>query len=575
MAGYQNYETAHAEDLAQLYRTAAERFGDKTLFLQKNGAEYRSVTYRAFAERVDATVSALCAEGLSGRHTVIVGENCVDFATLFFAVVCGGGVAVPADPSRTGTALAELVAHCDAETVFYAPSCTEKLRSLPPQVKRIGFDRMSDLVAKGKKRLSEGDRSHLRVRTDPDRMCALIGGAGKDLSQKTVMLSQRNLCFSAETLCKMIQIGTADVFLSVLPLQMPFELICGLLAPMMCGAAVAFGEGMRAVSRDAQLVNPTVLLCTPLLAETLYQKLQKNIRELGIEEKLRNAVRTVEAIPAEQMREAAKRGLFPLLHQSFGGKLRHMIVSGVSVLPAARETLRTFGIQILPAYGCAECAGPVALTRDSFSHDSAMGQVMPDTLLEIRDRQEDGSGEIRYRAPNVMLGYYKAPDATARVLRNGWLYTGHTGYVDTDGFLFITGNTKNAVTLANGVRLFPEATERRLLRSPYVKECAVIGFPSDKARDGAVPMAIIRPNRAKLQSLAGKKDATGTCEWELKKLLSEANGSLPLSKRVVGFLITDEPLPKNAARVIDRETLTERHLARYREKIKKESAENR
>lgn len=575
MGGYQNYETSHAESLKQLYRTAAERFGDKTLFLQKKGNEYEPVGYRAFSERVDAMVTALCAEGLSGRHTVIVGENSVDLALLFFAVVCSGGVAVPAAPSLSKTALAELTAHCDAETVFYAPSCAEKLHALPPTVKAVGFDRIPALVALGKERMAKGDRTHLRIRPDPMRMCVLIAGSGKDWKQRTVMLSQRNLCFSAETLCKMIRVDSTDVFLSVLPLQMPFELTCGLLAPMMCGATVAFGDGLRAIPRDAHRVNPTVLLCTPLLVETLHRQLQKNIQELGIEEKLRNAVKTVDAIPAEQMRAAAKRGLFSVFHKSFGGKLKKMITNGVSVLPAARETFRTFGIQVLPAYGPPECTALVALTRDSSTCESAMGQVMPGTLLEIRDRQEDdGSGEIRYRAPNVMLGYYKAPEATERVLRGGWLYTGHTGQVDSDGFLHITGNTKNAVPLVGGVRLFPEATERKLLRSPYVKECAVIGFPNGKEAGSCDPVAVIRPNRAKLQALPHPNGTASACEWEMKKLLSEVNGHISPQKRIVGFLVTEDPLPKSAARVIDREALAARLLDAYKEAFQKTKTEN-
>ena len=156
-----------------------------------------------------------------------------------------------------------------------------------------------------------------------------------------------------------------------------------------------------------------------------------------------------------------------------GGKLRIMVSGGAAIDPAILHGLHDLGILAIQGYGLTECAPIAAINRDTYYKDSAAGLATPHMLLDIYDVQDDGTGEIRLRGDNVMLGYYNQPELTAEVIRDGWFYTGDLGYLDEDGFLHITGRKKFVIVTANGKNVFPEELETYLCRSPFIAEAVV------------------------------------------------------------------------------------------------------
>ncbi len=565
MIKYQNYPTELFDDLKQMLHASAERFGDKTLFMQKKGGAYEKIGFRRYCSDVDALGSALCAKGFSGKRIIVSGENCYDWVLAYMAVICGVGVVVPVDKEIPAEEIQNIATVSEAAAVICSSKVAAKIEPLGLSITQISFDDLSDLVREGKALIKNGDRTYLDTEIDPDVMSSLIFTSGTTGVSKGVMLSHRNLCFNLSEMCRMVYIDENDVFLSVLPLHHAYECTCGFLCQVYRGCTVAFSEGLRHITRNMQEIHPTMMLCVPLLIETMYQKIWVNIRKQGLEKKVHLAIKATNALP-KKLRATAKRRVFADVHKSFGGKLRLLISGGAAVDPVILQGLRDLGIMSLQGYGLTECAPIAALNRDTFYNDRSAGMATPNTLLDIYDVQDDGTGEIRYKGDNVMLGYYNMPDETAEVKRDGWFYTGDLGYMDEDGFLFITGRKKNVIVTAGGKNIFPEELETYLGRTPFVKESVVVGYLNEKKKDYDV-VAIIHPDYERMAETYGNQLTSAQLDLVLKKAISEVNGIVQSYKRIETYLVSSEEFPKNTSRKIKRAGIADAYRKAYQQKM--------
>lgn len=566
MGSYRNYPTIVYENLKQMYHASAETYGEKTLFMQKEGGEYKSYSFRQYAEEVDALGTALCARGLKGKRVIVSGENGYDWVRSYMAVICGVGVVVPVDKEIPAEEIANIARESEAAAILYSEKLSAKVEALDEGVARLPFSSLPALIEQGKKLIEEGDRTYLDAEIDPNAMSSLLFTSGTTGVSKGVMLSHRNICFNLSEMCQMLYIDDKDVFLSVLPIHHAYECTCGFLCQVYRGSTVAFSEGLRHITRNMQEVHPTMILCVPLLLETMYNKVWANIRKQGMEGKVKAAIKMTNAIPSAKLRLAAKRRVFAQIHKSFGGKLRIMISGGAAVDPKIMQGLRDLGIAAYQGYGLTECAPLAALNRDTFYNDGSAGMATPNALLDIYDVQGDGTGEIRYKGDNIMLGYYKQPEMTAEVIRDGWFYTGDLGYLDKDGFLFITGRKKNVIVTSNGKNIFPEELETYLGRTPYVAESVVVGYMNPKKKDYDI-VAIIRPDLDRMVEDFGADYTRDQLETELKKALSEVNGIVQSYKRIETFVIRDEEFPKNTSRKIKRAGIADSAFSAYQKKM--------
>lgn len=566
MGSYRNYPTIVYENLKQMYHASAETYGEKTLFMQKEGGEYKSYSFRQYAEEVDALGTALCARGLKGKRVIVTGENGYDWVRSYMAVICGVGVVVPVDKEIPAEEIANIARESEAAAILYSEKLSAKVEALDEGVARIPFSSLPALIEQGKKLIEEGDRTYLDAEIDPNAMSSLLFTSGTTGVSKGVMLSHRNICFNLSEMCQMLYIDDKDVFLSVLPIHHAYECTCGFLCQVYRGSTVAFSEGLRHITRNMQEVHPTMILCVPLLLETMYNKVWANIRKQGMEGKVKAAIKMTNAIPSAKLRLAAKRRVFAQIHKSFGGKLRIMISGGAAVDPKIMQGLRDLGIAAYQGYGLTECAPLAALNRDTFYNDGSAGMATPNALLDVYDVQGDGTGEIRYKGDNIMLGYYKQPEMTAEVIRDGWFYTGDLGYLDKDGFLFITGRKKNVIVTSNGKNIFPEELETYLGRTPYVAESVVVGYMNPKKKDYDI-VAIIRPDLDRMVEDFGADYTRDQLETELKKALSEVNGIVQSYKRIETFVIRDEEFPKNTSRKIKRAGIADSAFSAYQKKM--------
>lgn len=564
MKAYKNHPTEKFENLRQLYQASVDKYADRVLFKQKKEGEYEEYTYRRYGADVEALGTELCARGLSGKHIILIGENCYEWVTSYLAVICGVGVVVPVDKEISSEGLAEIAATSEATAIIYSASCEEKVALLQNKLTRIKFTELTEMIRSGNERIISGDRTYLDARIDANAMSTLIFTSG---AKKGVMLSHRNLCFTLSEMCSMIRFDANDTFLSVLPLHHVYETSCGFLCPMYCGASVVLIGTLRHIMANMQETHPTVLLCVPLIIETIYRKLWENIRAQGQEKKTRAVIGATNALPTEAARFSAKRKLLSRIHRSFGGKLRMVISGGAPADPETLSGMRDFGIHAYQAYALTECAPLAAINRDqAFNHSSA-GMAMPNTLIDIYDAQSDGIGEIRCKGDNVMLGYYKNPEKTAKAIRNGWFHTGDLGYLDKNGFLHITGRKKNVIVTADGKNVFPEELEALLTKNSFVKEAMVTGYLNPARNDYDI-IAIIHPNYSAIEAKYGKNYVQSQLDLELKKAVSTANGDIPSYKRIRTYVIKPTEFPKNFSKQIKRTGIAEEAYNDYRAKIK-------
>ncbi len=562
MKAQKNYPSEVYPDLRHLYRASVEQYRDRILFRQKGDGEYRDITYRKFGEDVDALGTELCARGLLGAHIMLVGENCYSWVTSYLAVACGVGVIVPADKDASPFQLAGIASAADVSAVIYSPAYEEKLAFLPEDTVRISFSQLPALIEFGNERIARGDRTYFDTEIDENEMRVLIFTSGITGSPKGVMLSHKNICFGLAEICKMVNIKGSDRFLSVLPLHHSYECTCAFLCPMYRGATVIFAEGIHHLAKTMRETKPTVFLAVPLLVETLYEKLWEAFEKRGEAKKVRHLISLSNLPPDDAARTGLKRRMLSGVLRIFGGNLRLIITAGYAANPDVLRGYRDLGIHVLHGYALTECTPLAALNRDNAFRDASAGLALPNTLLDIYDIQPDGTGEIRFKGQNLMLGYYKQEALTAEVIRGGWFYTGDLGYIDKNGFLYVTGRKKNVIPAPDGKCVYPEELEAQLNATKYVNEAVVVGYPNTETNAYDV-VAIIHPSYSDVAETYGAHYSKSQLAFEMSRTLALLNAELPAHKRIDAYVLRSEPFPKNSSRKIIRAGLSEEAYPDY------------
>lgn len=534
---YQNYPAAERKNLRELLVASAEAFPDRIAFYEKRDGATMSYSYRCFHSDAVALNASLAEKGIADRRVVIAGANGYAWATAFFAVTIGSGCVVSVDRATDAESLSRIVSDTEAAAVICSPDFLAKTAALDASVVRISFDDLPALIEAGTALVGEDVPT---ADAEPNAPAAIFFTTR---SRKGVVLSHRNLCFDTAELCRMIRFTADDLFLSVLPIHHAYETTCGFLVPLFSGASIAFSEGLRSVTREMKEYHPTVINCVPYIAETMYRKVEASIRKNGMERSVLNMIRVTNAIRPEKAALVAKRRAFSFVHQNFGGKLRLILTSGAPADPAVLRGFRNYGILALQAYTLVECSPVAAVNRDRFFDDSSAGLSMPDTLVDIYDMQEDGMGEIRCKGDHIMLGYYNDPDATAKVLHDGWFYTGDLGYLDADGFLHVVGRKQNMIINASGKQIFPEEIESLLNSTKYIRESLVRAIPNEDGDDIRLE-AVLFPDADTIAALNDNNPKQRTVV-EMRRAISEVNEVLPPFKQISSYVISDTPLSKS------------------------------
>ena len=558
-------ESRPIADLKHMLETSVQAYGDNVAFMQKfhKDEPYKSITYKEAFETVNALGTALINAGLKDKRIAVIGENCYQWATGYLAVICGTGVVVPLDKELGASELGQLIKESQASAVMF----TEKYTDIFKEIKENGDSQLeiliklngdkqeenvltwSGLIAEGKKLLEKGDRRFIDAEIDPDAMSELLFTSGTTGIAKGVMLSHKNICFDLMIAPTILRVHTWDIFFSVLPIHHTYEGTAGFLMPLYKGAAIAYCEGLKHIVKNLSEVRPTMFLGVPALFETLYKTIMKNIRKQG-KEGLVKKVMALNKVTKKVGLDLNKKLLKDIL-KVFGGRMRVLISGGAAIDPAILQFFNDLGFIAVQGYGLSECAPMGALNPDQhkYMRNASVGHILPGMDVKIVDKDEDGIGEICLKGDNVMLGYYNNPEETAKVIKDGWFYTGDQGYIDDEKFIYITGRKKNVIIASNGKNVFPEELEYLLSKIPYVTESMVWGA---EEKGDIVIVAAIRPDMEEVEAVLGKD-----CNEEaVKKLLwdevDKINAELPMFKKIRKIAVRNEEFEKNTSKKIKR-----------------------
>lgn len=473
----------------------------------KNEIEAKSYTdLRRDSESFSRSLESLKEQG---SHIAIIGMTSYTWLCAYFGIVNGGSVAVPLDVSLPAEEACELLDRADVTTLVVdevrgdvaalAKEKCPKLKYMISMQKETGDEKSFSFW-----QLVRENKGKHDFWPKPDNLCTIMFTSGTTGKSKGVMLTQKNMAQNAT--CLDMKIPKRTVLLSVLPIHHAYCLSMDILKGISLGAVICVNDSLMRVAKNMKLFKPEMILMVPLMIETLAKKMED-----------------VSGLP----KKLVKNMIF--------GKQFHTICSGGAYLnPAYIDMFAEYGITILQGYGMTECS-PVISNNVSWNiKKKSVGRLMPNCEAKIVDE------EIWVRGSSVMQGYYKMPKETEETLEDGWLKTGDLGYVDEDGFLFLTGRKKNLIITKNGENVSPEELENKLSEARIVQEVLV-------RENLGVIEAEIYPDYEYV-----KKKKIKDVNQTLQDLIDDYNRGVPAHKRIYGLKVRDTEFDKTPSKKIKR-----------------------
>ncbi len=557
------YPIRPIKNLKDLIESSARLFPERNAFLKKDkpGGTYIPVKYKDFKTQIDALGTAFMELGLRGKYIAVIGENRFEWLLTYLSVVSGIGVIVPLDKELPSNEIRHLLERSKASALVYSDKLESVVDNAVGGLQNLKYlvsmDALEDsaqklslkkMIEKGDGFINNGKTEYIDAEIDPDDFSILLFTSGTTGLAKGVMLSHKNICTNVMAMSQYVDAKETDVILSVLPIHHTYECTCGIFTPLYKGSCIAFCEGLKHIVKNLNEAKVSVMLGVPLIFESMYTRLWKKAEKDGKSSKLRKGLtinRTLRKVGMDKSRK-----LFKSIHEALGGNLRMFISGAAAADPEIIECFNDMGIIMFQGYGLTECSPIVTVNKDHYIKYKSAGLPLPGTELRIFEPDEEGIGEVICKSDSVMLGYFEDEEETCRVIREGWFHTGDYGYLDEDGFLYITGRKKNVIVTKNGKNIFPEEVEYYLNKSEYIKESMVWGKIDEKREDTLVCADVVVD-----MELLKETDRVYSNE-EIHQLIQEVihnvNGKMPLYKRIRRFNIRNDEFEKTTTQKIKR-----------------------
>lgn len=560
-------------DLKDMLVQAAERYGDAPLFKQKYTPKtpYLETSFKEALEDVNGLGTALIDIGLKDRHIGLIGRNSVAWGETYLAVTGGVGVMVPLDRELNESELRQLTIKGDLAAVV---AVNDKYYQMFKNIKASGetglkyvicadMERDEDpengllswkaLRARGKKLVASGVTSYTKAQIVNTDLAVILFTSGTTGVAKGVMLSSKNLVLDTILCQTMLEARTTDVCFSVLPMHHAYECTATFLDCVYAGASMAFCRGLKYMRKDILEAKPTIMLAVPVIFENFYNRIIRSLSDQVSEKILLKLI--IEKTALEHKRIRLPKKIRKQILDVFGGNLRTMISGGAAAEEYVLDFFCDLGIRAVQGYGLTECSPIIALNPDKrkYMKNASAGHLLPFVECRILDKDENGIGEIAFRSPTIMLGYYNDPERTAEVIdEDGWFHTGDIGYLDSDNYVFITGRKKNVIIASNGKNVFPEELESYLLESKYIDECMVWGGDSDPGSQWNGICATIRVNKESVAEKLGADCTDEDIEALIDQEVDRINSDLPRFKKIAHIVIRKREFDKTTALKIRR-----------------------
>lgn len=537
---YPLYPVQQLTDLRQLLELKALSCPDEVAFRYMVGRKAMvERTYGQFYQDVKALGTYLLKHHTVGRRIALVSENSYHWLVAFFAIVTTGNIAVLVPKDSAENEAATLIFQSDTHIVVCSDACQGILQHCRQKFGRskryYALSNLSKYIAAGQKALDKGKEYYARTVIDPTTPAAIFFTSGSTGFSKGVMISQGNI--TADIAASLQNVHPTGSTMSVLPYTHAFGLVVGLMVPFHCQMPVFICSSLSNFMREIPLAKPTILCLVPLFVETFSKTIWRTAEKQGQAKTLRRGMAASDAML--RLGIDRRRSLFESVHAKFGGQLEMIICGGAPLDPRFVREFHSLGVEILNGYGITECSPVLAVNRNLSNREGSVGLPLPCVELRIDEPDDKGRGELVVRGPNVMLGYYNDPTATGQVLDgDGWFHTGDLGYLDKDGFLFISGRKKSLIILSNGENVSPEEIEQYVERIDEVQEVVVY------ADENAIT-AEVYPDKDSGLSM-------DELIRRIQKQIDKLNATLPNHKHIRKLKIRDTEFEKTSTRKIKR-----------------------
>jgi long-chain acyl-CoA synthetase len=483
-------------DLVSMWERITTRYAERPLFGEKKASGWVWSSYGEVGEQVDTFRAALASLGVGpGDRVALISNNRLEWAVVVHATLGLGAVYVPMYESQTKEDWSFILRDCAAKVVFGATndivSRLDALRSSLPSLEHVcGFELPAADPRSYRALMATGKATSQlpRVKPEPSAPAGYVYTSGTTGEPKGVVLTHENFCANINPLLDLFPLGPEDRSLAFLPWAHAFGQTAEFYMLPAFGCAVAINDEVPKLVSNLPDVRPTVLIAVPRIFNRIYD---------GVNQQMRDKPKAIQRLFHAGIRAATRRSrghqlgfaeslalkladklIFKKVRQKFGGQLRLAVSGSAALSKEVAEFIDALGIEVYEGYGLTETAPVVSVNFPGNRKIGSVGKALANVKIVI-DTKVTGdakNGEIVVYGDNVMPGYYQRPDEDAKMFTaDRGLRTGDMGYLDEDGYLFITGRIKEQYKLETGKYVVPSPLEEELKLSPYITNLMLYG----------------------------------------------------------------------------------------------------
>jgi long-chain acyl-CoA synthetase len=532
------YKELDSYTLPALLQRSVKLYADKDALGEVGKQPY---TYAQLGQKVKELIKILESHKIQkGDKVVLLSQNMPNWPIAYFAITSIGAVVVPILPDFHISDVTNIIKDCEAKAIITSQKYLAGMKEAAH--KDINFILELDslpLTQSCETSLNDYIKNYI---VDENDLASLLYTSGTTGHSKGVMLSHKNLVTNALSTYKHLKITPEDSFLSILPLAHTFECTVGMSVPLLHGASIYYIDKTPTPSvllKAFAIQKPTMMLSVPLVIEKIYKtRIEPQFKKSFL-------IRTLYKVPfvRKKLHKIAGKKLL----ESFGGKIKFFGIGGAPLSRYVEEFLIEAEFPYVIGYGLTETSPLISGTlMYKPQRLGSCGVAMVGVDIKIaKEHEDDPHGEIMVRSPSVMLGYYKEPAKTAEVMNGEWFLTGDLGHIDKDGYLFISGRSKNVIISASGENIYPEPIEATFNQHKMVADTLII-------EKGSQLIAKIHLDYALVE-----KEIKYSVEQLLQEILEESNKKLSNYTRVSKAIEQKEPFIKTPTKKIKRYLYTE------------------